>query len=69
MSSSFSGVINYKGALVEWSSQDGCDFKLDAKGLRLGVMDRVLLLGIAQGDYASAASIVKHGYAANTAKA
>jgi hypothetical protein len=67
--SSFSGVINYKGVMVKWSSQDGLDFKLDAKGLRLGVMDRVLLLGIAQGDYASAASIVKHGYSHDAVKA
>lgn len=67
--SSFSGVINYKGAMVKWSSQDGLDFKLDAGKLRLGVMDRVILLGIAQGDYASASSIVKHGYAANAVRA
>ena len=67
--SSFSGVINYKGVMVRWSSPDGCDFKLDAGKLRLGVMDRVLLLGIAQGDYASASSIVKHGYSHDAVKA
>jgi len=55
--------------MVKWSSPDGCDFKLDGGKLRLGVMDRVLLLGIAQGDYASASSIVKHGYSHDAVKA